>query len=118
MGITMKCKLYLLDMGFSDKNYQDDTFFCPDCTMLEGILAKNPRLSNFIDVSYLPFDKPREELVDMCGEENQSLPALILPEGITSSYQTGVYKNTSYISDLSQIIAFLVDTYHIPKQHP
>ncbi|EPL6454224.1 MULTISPECIES: DUF3088 family protein [Providencia] len=114
----MKCKLYLLDMGFSDKNYQGETFFCPDCTMLEGILAKNPNLANFIEVSYIPFEKPREELVSLCGEANQSLPALILPEGITSSYQTGCYKNTAYISDLNQIIDFLVDTYHIAKKHP
>ena len=114
----MKCKLYLLNMGFSDKNYNGDIFFCPDCTMLEGILAKNPTLSENIDIEYIEFEKPRKELISMLGEENQSLPVLILPNGTQSEYQNGVYNNISFISDLNNIISFFSDTYHIAKKHP
>ncbi|MBV2189979.1 DUF3088 family protein [Providencia rettgeri] len=114
----MKCKLYLLDMGFSDENYAGDTFFCPDCTMLEGVLAKSPNLADFIEVSYVGFEKPREPLVSLIGEQNQSLPVLMLPTGISSAYQSGCENNIAYISDLDSIISFLSDTYHTPKKHP
>ncbi|EJD6082533.1 DUF3088 family protein [Providencia rettgeri] len=114
----MKCKLYLLNMGFSDKNYEGEVFYCPDCTMLEGILAKNANLREFIDVVYIGFEKPRQELITAIGDVNQSLPVLVLPEGISSVHQTGVYNNTAYISDLDKIILFLNDAYHIPKKHP
>ncbi|EMM6940139.1 MULTISPECIES: DUF3088 family protein [Morganella] len=37
----MKNTLYLLKMGFSDLNYPGSLFLCPDCTLLEGVLATN-----------------------------------------------------------------------------
>lgn len=39
--IIMKNTLYLLKMGFSDLNYPGSLFLCPDCTLLEGVLATN-----------------------------------------------------------------------------
>lgn len=86
--------------------------------MLEDILAKNPKLAEFIDVSYVGFEKARQEIIAIIGEENQSLPVLILPEGISSNYQNGVYNNASYISDLNDIMMFLSETYNLAKKHP
>ena len=37
----MKNTLYLLKMGFSDLNYPGSLFLCPDCTLLEGVLAES-----------------------------------------------------------------------------
>ncbi|MEM8445411.1 DUF3088 family protein, partial [Morganella morganii] len=56
-------------------------FLCPDCTLLEGVLATNPELRESTDVVYVDFDKPRKLLVDLIGEENQSLPVLVFADG-------------------------------------
>lgn len=76
-------------MGVSDKNYEGEVFYCPDCTMLEGFLAKNPNLREFIDVVYIGFEKSRQELITVIGDVNQSLPVLVLPEGVSLLHQTG-----------------------------
>ena len=47
---------------------------------MEGVLSFFPELRKLIDVHYLEFPRPRQELVRALGEEYQSLPVLILAD--------------------------------------
>jgi hypothetical protein len=49
------------------------------------------------------------------GEENQSLPLLILAEGETSPHQTGVFEGRAFISDKDKILAALTDRHGFPE---
>ncbi|EKL3977653.1 DUF3088 family protein [Morganella morganii] len=102
----MKNTLYLLKMGFSDLNYPGSLFLCPDCTLLEGVLATNPELRESTDVVYVDFDKPRKLLVDLIGEENQSLPVLVFADG------------QNFINDVDGILAEFAMTNGCPAKHP
>ncbi len=52
------------------------------------------------------------------GEENQSLPLLILSEGSSSKYQTGTYKGLNFISDKDAILKALTERHGFPESHP
>ena len=75
-------KLFLLKADFKDADRGDGKrYFCSDCAILEGLIAYYPRLSNELQVTYLNFARPRDILVDLIGEANQSCPVLVLEDG-------------------------------------
>jgi hypothetical protein len=113
-----KDTLYLLNMGFSDNLYPQTRFFCPDCTLLEGLLARNPEQASAIDVVYVDFAKPRHALIAQVGEQNQSLPLLVLSAGSSSKHQSGIYNGRSYIADLIGITAAMAERHGFPVKHP
>jgi len=77
----MKPKLFLLEPDFEDKAVSmDRLFYCPDSALVEGILSYYPQLKDSIDIRYLSFGKPREQLVELLGEQNQLCPVLIVSE--------------------------------------
>lgn len=55
-------------------------YFCPDCAQMAGLLAFYPELKQQLEVRYLDFQRPRAELVELLGEENQSCRVLVLKE--------------------------------------
>ena len=73
--------------------------------MIEGALAIYPKWEEMVDVKRVGFDKPRKEVVELLGEENQWLPVLVLEEKQT-------------ITDPVEIINYLADTYGGPAIHP
>lgn len=113
-----KDKLFLLNMGFNDDNYPGEQFFCPDCTLLEGLLAKNPKLANAIEVTYVRFEKPRQAVIEWAGEQNQSLPLLVLPQGEHSDLPATEHHGRECLSDLNAILAALSARHALPKKHP
>jgi len=72
----MKDQLFLLRPGF--KNAGLGPLYCSDSAPVEGVLSFFPELRKLIDVHYLEFPRPRQALIAALGEENQSLPVLIL----------------------------------------
>lgn len=101
----MMKKLFLLKADFKDTNSDDGKrYFCPDCSMLEGLLSYYPRLRNELQVHYLDFARPRTELVDLLGEANQSCPVLVFEEG-------------SFISETNEIIRHLSEDHQIGHMH-
>jgi hypothetical protein len=52
--------------------------YCSDSAPVEGILSFFPQLRQLVDIHYLEFPRPREPLVKALGDQNQSLPVLIL----------------------------------------
>lgn len=68
--------LFLLRPDFMDG--ERGPYFCPGCAELAGLLDFYPALKGVVDVRYLEFPRPRPELVELVGEENQSCPVLVL----------------------------------------
>lgn len=66
-------RLYLLKPQFMDQG--KGPYFCPQ---LVGLIAFYPALKRQLEVRWLDFPRPRPELVDLLGQENQSCPVLVL----------------------------------------
>ncbi len=111
-------KLIILKPGFEDPAYPGQTFYCWHCALMEGLLASFPELTRSIDVERIAWPRPRREVIELAGEENQSLPILVLAEGQTSPHQTGIHKGRAFISEKDKILAALSDRYGIPVPHP
>ncbi len=74
----MKDQLFLLRPGF--KNAGLGPLYCSDSAPVEGVLSFFPELRKLVDVHYLEFPRPRQELVTALGAEHQGLPVLILAD--------------------------------------
>lgn len=85
---------------------------------MEGVLASFPELSERLDVERIAWPRPRTTVIDVVGLENQSLPLLVLEEGETSSYQTGVYRGRAFVSEKDNILAALTERHGFPNPHP
>ena len=70
--------LFLLRPDFMDGDR--GPYFCPGCAELRGLLEFYPALKRVLDVRHVEFPRPRPELVELVGEENQSCPVLVLRE--------------------------------------
>ncbi|MCX2723408.1 DUF3088 domain-containing protein [Roseibium salinum] len=101
----MKDTLCLLAPGFEDPAYPGKTFYCWHCALMEGVLASFPELAAKLDVRRIAWPKPRREVADLLGEENQSLPVLVLAEG-------------GFIDDKDLILAALTERHGFAHPHP
>jgi len=98
-------KLFLLKADFQDASRADGKrYFCPDCVMLEGLLSYYPRLSSEIEVKYVNFARPRQTIIDLIGEANQSCPVLVLEDG-------------SFINETNEIIRHLTEYHQVGQAH-
>ena len=71
----MKDQLFILKAPFTDGPFD---WYCNDCATMEGALLANPHWNDKIDVRRIGFPRPRRELIELVGEENQGLPMLIM----------------------------------------
>ncbi|MES0808059.1 DUF3088 domain-containing protein [Roseibium sp. SCPC15] len=101
----MRDTLYLLEPGFEDPSYPDKVFYCWHCALMEGVLASFPELAQKLDVKRIGWSRPRQEIVDLLGEDNQSLPVLVLAEG-------------GFINDKDGILKALSVRHGFPLPHP
>ncbi|GAB2205084.1 DUF3088 domain-containing protein [Roseibium sp.] len=101
----MKDTLYILSPGFEDPAYPGKTFYCWHCALMEGVLASFPELADRLDVRRIAWPKPRREVAELLGEDNQSLPVLVLSEG-------------GFINDKDAILAALTERHGFPHPHP
>ncbi|WP_070969362.1 DUF3088 family protein [Vibrio sonorensis] len=88
----MKPKLFVLKMPFEEEG---KFWFCTHCALIEGALKVNPQWEGHIEVHRIPFPKPRKEIVDILGEEQQWLPVLVLENGDTITDPVDI---TNYIA--------------------
>jgi len=109
--------LYLLTPG-EDPAYPGETFDCPPCAMVEGVLASFPELAAKLDVRRVDWPRPRKDVVAVVGEENQSLPMLLLEEGTSSPHQTGTHQGRAFINDRDDILAALTERHGFPRAPP
>lgn len=109
--------LYLLIPG-EDPAVPGEPYFCPPCAMVEGVLASSPQLGEKLEVRRIHWPRPRKEVVALLGEENQSLPMLLLDDGETSPHQTGSVDGRAFINDRDAILEALAERHGFPRPHP
>lgn len=111
--------LFLIKAPFEDKMLEG-TWFCHDCSALEGALLANPQWARVIDVRRLPFPRPRDDLIALIGEANQAMPVLVLaeasvpPEEAKHSDETG----RAFIDTSRGIGRYLAKLYGGAGPHP
>lgn len=111
-------RLFLLRPGFADPAFPGKIFYCWHCALMEGILASFPDLAARLDVERIAWPRPRHDVIALAGEENQSLPLLVLADGETSPHQTGTHEGRAFISDKDAILAALSERHGFPLPHP
>lgn len=115
--------LYLIESGFADAGYRegsqgaDTSYYCPYCATIEGVLALYPALARNIGIERLSFARPRQRLVDLIGEENQSLPRLILADDAPAGLETGSKDGVRFVSGVEQILEALSLRHGFPRPH-
>ncbi len=104
--------LLLLNPGFQRPDHPADALFaCPQCNALEGLLAAQPLLASTLDVRRVAFPRPRAHVVDLLGEDNQGLPALVLAEDAPQPPHVSHYQGQAFLQGASDIAAYLAE-YH------
>lgn len=94
--------LYLLPPAFASETGVRQ--FCPDCMIVEGLLATVPGLREGVDIRYVDFPRPRQAIVDFVGPEKQGCPLLIrdTPQG------------RMVTEDMTEILTYLVHAHGVP----
>jgi hypothetical protein len=96
-----KHTLFLLSPGFFDG--EDGPFFCPHSAALEGLLQYAPELERVLEIRRVDFKRPRPDVVDLLGEENQNTPVLIIAENQKVPAQAQVSAETGRAFILGEI---------------
>jgi len=78
----LKNKLFLLAPGFEDNGRRE---YCPECAEIWGVLAYYPAIRESLEISYVPINKPRQEMVERLGADYQNCPTLCLAEPMAVS---------------------------------
>ena len=110
--------LYLLKPGFMDGI--NGPYFCPGCAQMVGLLEFYPALKQHIEVRWLDFPRPRPELIELLGEENQSCPVLVLrdtPTGLPSSRPIQQAKGRWFVEGANEIATYLAHARGIGIPH-
>ncbi|MGH1350668.1 MAG: DUF3088 domain-containing protein [Methyloligellaceae bacterium] len=111
-------RLYLLQPDFEDPAYPGQRFYCWHCALLEGVLASFPELATRLEVKRIAWPRPRHELIEVVGEDNQSVPLLLLANKETFSHQTGTHAGQPFIADKDKILTALSERHGFPAPHP
>ena len=109
--------LFILNPGFQDGDA--GPFFCPHSAAMEGLLKYVPELNTKLDVRRIEFQRPRKDVIELLGEENQSTPVLILDEETPPPAEAQVSAETgrAFILGEIEISNFLHKDLGIMKPH-
>ncbi|MDZ5843385.1 DUF3088 family protein [Stenotrophomonas maltophilia] len=110
--------LFLLDREFVDGQLSGQRFFCRHSLLLEGALSSIDGLDAQLDVRRIGFARPRREVIAAVGEQDQSLPKLVLPQDVRSEHANGAYQDRQYVTGAEPILAALNGLLGIPVAHP
>jgi hypothetical protein len=112
----MKDQLYLLRPGFMNAGM--GPLYCSDSAPVEGVLSFFPQLRDLLDIHYLEFPRPRAPLVEALGEQNQSLPVLILAPNRKlkdKDLEPTQANDKVFFTDESSIRHYLSTQYNLPQ---
>ena len=111
-------RLYLLNPHFMDQG--KGPYFCPGCAQMVGLLELYPVLKEHLEVRHLDFQRPRPELVELLGEENQGCPVLVLrdtPVGVPSTVSLQQSKGHWFVEGADEIARYLAHTHGVGIPH-
>jgi len=111
-------RLFLLRPGFTDPAYPGQVFYCWHCALMEGVLASFPDLAERLDVERIAWPRPRQAVVALVGEGNQSVPLLVLGEDGPDDAEAESHGNTRFIAGKDRILAALSRRHGFPDPHP
>ena len=111
-------KLIILAPDFIDPAYPGTRFYRWHCALMEGVLASFPALTERLDVVRVAFPRPRQEVIALIGEENQSLPVLVLADDAPDDIATGSHHGRRFVAGKAAILAALSRRHGIPEAHP
>ncbi|MCB8821855.1 DUF3088 domain-containing protein [Microvirga rosea] len=114
----MRDKLFLLSPGFEDPAYPGQRFYSWHCALLEGVIASFPALADRIDIERVAWPRPRQAVISLVGEQNQSLPLLVLADDAPSELATGRHGSVRFVADKDAILDVLSRRHGIPVPHP
>jgi hypothetical protein len=111
----VKDQLYLMKPGFTNAGL--GPFYCGDSVSVEGLLGFFPELREKVDVHYVEFPRPRQALVDAIGEDNQSIPVLILATdiGVESDLTPIRRHGRAFFNDEKKIRQYISLTFGLPQ---
>lgn len=101
--------LILIQPGFVRPGREpSERFACPDCNLLEGLLATAPEgAGQALKVSRVPFERPRQAVIDLLGEQHQGLPVLVLADASQAPPEATLYQGQAFLNDVTQIARWL-----------
>ncbi len=109
-------KLFLLEPGFEDPKFPGQRFVCPHGVQIEGLLAGFPELARNLDVERVPFPRPRRNVAELLGEENQSLPALVFGNGPIPE-DAERHGDVAFVKPTRRILDLLAERHGFPRLH-
>lgn len=113
----MRDTLFVLRPGFHDKG---QIWFCPYSAQVIGMLTYYPQLRDTLDVVELGFQKPRYPVSTILGEDNQSLPVLVLAPGSETAVKDVHVSDAGgvrYVNKTIEILRYLAATRGVPPPH-
>lgn len=110
----MKDQLFLMKPGF--KNAGLGPFYCGDSAPVEGLLGFYPELRDKVDVTYIEFPRPRQAIIDLVGENHQSVPVIVLAEDadVPDHVEVRSASGRRFIDDQKQIREYLSSRHGLP----
>lgn len=111
-------RLFLLQASFEDPAYPGSHFYCWHCAVMEGLLAMFPDHLRHLEVERVQWPRPRQPVISLLGEENQSLPVLILAATAPAGLETGRRGPLRFVEGKDAILHALSVRYGLPNAHP
>ncbi len=108
--------IFLIEPGFEDPEQPGQRFVCPYCNAIEGLLSVAPNLAARLNIVRVPFPRPRTAVIDVLGEANQSLPALVLGDG-EGPADAEAYGDVHFVSATKRILELLSERHGFPRLH-
>jgi hypothetical protein len=85
---------------------------------MEGVLLANPHWGVHIDVKRLPYPRPRHDIIALIGEENQSMPVLVLADDSKPPDGAKEHEGRRFLDEPKAISRYLAATYGGAGPHP
>ncbi|MGQ0531580.1 MAG: DUF3088 family protein [Caulobacteraceae bacterium] len=109
--------LFILRAPFED-HALEGTWFCTSCATMEGALLANPHWATHIDVKRIPFPRPRHDLIALIGEDNQSMPVLVLADGSSPPEGAKQFERRYFLDEPKPITRYLAAACGGAGPHP
>lgn len=120
-GIVMmvdRDTLILIKPDFLDPAFPDTRFYCWHCALLEGVLVSFPALLTRLNIVRIEWPKPRQEVIQLIGEENQSLPVLVFADDASEQAGARYSRGRKFVAGKDDILKALSSRHSIPAPHP
>ena len=109
--------LLLLEPGFTDPAHPGDRFVCPHGIPIEGLLASDPERAQRLDITRVPYPRPRPDVIAVLDEAHQGLPALVLGDEHPMPDDAKSVGATRFVNDTRRILDLLAERHGYPKVH-